>query len=25
LIDTWTKLPLPLANFIGPFLARSLG
>jgi FemAB-related protein (PEP-CTERM system-associated) len=25
LIDTWTKLPLPVANFIGPFLARSLG
>jgi len=25
LIDAWTKLPLPVANFIGPFLARSLG
>ena len=25
LIDTWTKLPLPVANFVGPFLARSLG
>ena len=25
LIDTWKKLPLPVANFIGPFLARSLG
>jgi len=25
LINTWTKLPLPVANFIGPFLARSLG
>lgn len=25
LIDTWAKLPLPVANFIGPFLARSLG
>ena len=25
MIDTWSKLPLPLANLIGPFLARSLG
>jgi FemAB-related protein (PEP-CTERM system-associated) len=25
LINTWTRLPLPVANFIGPFLARSLG
>jgi FemAB-related protein (PEP-CTERM system-associated) len=25
LVNTWTKLPLPVANFIGPFLARSLG
>jgi FemAB-related protein (PEP-CTERM system-associated) len=25
LIDAWTRLPLPVANFIGPFLARSLG
>jgi hypothetical protein len=25
MIDTWSKLPLPVANFIGPFLARSLG
>lgn len=25
LIETWAKLPLPVANFIGPFLARSLG
>lgn len=25
MINTWSKLPLPLANFIGPFLARSLG
>jgi FemAB-related protein (PEP-CTERM system-associated) len=25
MVNTWTKLPLPLANFIGPFLARSLG
>jgi FemAB-related protein (PEP-CTERM system-associated) len=25
LIETWSKLPLPVANFFGPFLARSLG
>lgn len=25
LIDTWSKLPLPVANFVGPLLARSLG
>ena len=25
LINTWSRLPLPVANFIGPFLARSLG
>jgi FemAB-related protein (PEP-CTERM system-associated) len=25
LVNTWSRLPLPLANFIGPFLARSLG
>jgi FemAB-related protein (PEP-CTERM system-associated) len=25
LVNTWTKLPLPVVNFIGPFLARSLG
>jgi FemAB-related protein (PEP-CTERM system-associated) len=25
LVDTWTRLPLPVANFIGPFIARSLG
>jgi len=25
LIDIWKKLPLPVANFIGPFLVRSLG
>lgn len=24
-IKGWKKLPLPVANFIGPFLARSLG
>jgi len=24
-IETWKKLPLPLANFIGPFLIRGLG
>lgn len=24
-IQTWKKLPLPVANFVGPFLARSLG
>jgi FemAB-related protein (PEP-CTERM system-associated) len=25
MVNTWAKLPLPVANFIGPFLARSLG
>jgi FemAB-related protein (PEP-CTERM system-associated) len=25
LVNTWSKLPLPVANFIGPFIARSLG
>jgi FemAB-related protein (PEP-CTERM system-associated) len=25
LVNTWSRLPLPLANFIGPFIARSLG
>ncbi len=25
MIETWSRLPLPVANFIGPFLARSLG
>jgi FemAB-related protein (PEP-CTERM system-associated) len=25
MVNTWSKLPLPVANFIGPFLARSLG
>jgi FemAB-related protein (PEP-CTERM system-associated) len=25
LVDTWSRLPLPVANFVGPFLARSLG
>jgi FemAB-related protein (PEP-CTERM system-associated) len=25
LIETWKRLPLPLANAIGPFLARNLG
>ncbi|MBN7797450.1 FemAB family XrtA/PEP-CTERM system-associated protein [Parahaliea mediterranea] len=25
LIDTWRRIPLPVANTIGPFLARSLG
>lgn len=25
LVDTWRRLPLPVANFIGPFIARSLG
>ncbi len=24
-INTWKRLPLPLSQFIGPFLARSLG
>jgi FemAB-related protein (PEP-CTERM system-associated) len=25
LIEMWKRLPLPVANFIGPFLVRSLG
>ncbi len=25
LINVWSKLPLPVANMVGPFLARSLG
>ena len=25
MVNTWSKLPLPVANAIGPFLARSLG
>jgi FemAB-related protein (PEP-CTERM system-associated) len=25
MINIWSKLPLPVANFVGPFLARSLG
>lgn len=25
MINVWSKLPLPVANFIGPLLARSLG
>jgi FemAB-related protein (PEP-CTERM system-associated) len=25
MINVWSKLPLPVANFIGPYLARSLG
>lgn len=25
MVKTWQKLPLPIANFIGPFIARSLG
>ncbi len=25
LIEIWKRLPLPVANFIGPFLVRSLG
>lgn len=25
MVNTWTRLPLPVANAIGPFLARSLG
>lgn len=25
MINVWTKLPLPIANFLGPHLARSLG
>ena len=25
MINVWSKLPLPVANIVGPFLARSLG
>jgi len=25
MVNTWAKLPLPVANLLGPFLARSLG
>lgn len=25
MVDTWKNLPLPIANFVGPFLARNLG
>jgi len=25
LVDGWSRLPLPVANFVGPFLARNLG
>jgi FemAB-related protein (PEP-CTERM system-associated) len=25
MINVWSKLPLPVANFVGPFLSRSLG
>ena len=25
MVNTWARLPLPVANAIGPFLARSLG
>ena len=25
MINTWQKLPLPIANFLGPFIAKSLG
>lgn len=25
MVNTWSRLPLPVANTIGPFLARSLG
>ncbi|MCB1705685.1 MAG: FemAB family PEP-CTERM system-associated protein, partial [Halioglobus sp.] len=25
MINVWSRLPLPVANFMGPFLARSLG
>lgn len=25
MVSTWAKLPLPIANLIGPFIARSLG
>lgn len=24
-VNSWKKLPLPVANFVGPFLARNLG
>lgn len=24
-VDLWKRMPLPVANFVGPFLARSLG
>jgi len=25
MIAVWKKLPLPVANFVGPFVARALG
>ena len=25
MVDTWKKLPLPVANLVGPFLAKNLG
>jgi FemAB-related protein (PEP-CTERM system-associated) len=25
MIDTWKRLPLPVANFLGPFVVRNLG
>ena len=25
MIKTWRKLPLPVANFLGPFISKSLG
>ncbi len=25
LIETWSRLPLPIANFLGPYLAKNLG
>ncbi|CAN0602880.1 unnamed protein product [Ectocarpus sp. 12 AP-2014] len=25
LIRSWQRLPLPIANFLGPFVARNLG
>jgi FemAB-related protein (PEP-CTERM system-associated) len=25
MVNTWSRLPLPVANFVGPYLARSLG
>jgi hypothetical protein len=25
MIDTWKRLPLPVANFVGPFLVRGVG